>query len=457
MDYLTTKQVAELKGCSVQHIKKMCKDKILQAIESVHPQNKKMCYMIPISALSENLQAKYYSQKHTEIGILPEKIEPENSSETALKYRLKGIKKAFEEFSETERLEIKLWIEKLNEWQAERSKHKNKAEFDKLFVVHQKYIHPDIEISTDILYRKYAAYKNGCYGDLIDNRGGWNKGICSMEEDIWKIFTKLYLVSSQPTVSRCYKDLKAWIKTYYPEWYSIIPSERTFRRRIQNEIPDCVLAYTRLGEKACFDKYCEYIERDYADLQANEIWIADNHTLDITTMSPEGKLHRMSLTAYMDTKSGVIVGWNLCDHPCSQSTLLALRAAALNGYGIPWDAYFDNVSEFLTHDIAGRGHRRKADWNKEEMPPTILSLLNITMVNVLVKNAKAKNIERYFYTFKEFISKTFHSYCGGTILERPEGRAEIISVTISEEAEQQLRELEEYKAMNDRLARAKGV
>lgn len=42
------------------------------------------------------------------------------------------------------------------------------------------------------------------------------------------------------------------------------------------------------------------------------------------------------------------------------------------------------------------------------------------MTNALVKNAKAKNIERYFYTFKESISKAFSGYCGGTILERPE-------------------------------------
>jgi hypothetical protein len=126
----------------------------------------------------------------------------------------------------------------------------------------------------------------------------------------------------------------------------------------------------------------------------------------------------------MDAKSGVIVGWNLCDNPCSQSTLLAFRAAVLNGFGVPWGVYFDNGSEFLTHDIAGRGHRTKASWNSDDTPPTILSLLDVSMVNALVKNAKAKNIERYFYTFKEYISKAFSGYCGGTPAERPEGHAQ---------------------------------
>lgn len=94
-----------------------------------------------------------------------------------------------------------------------------------------------------------------------------------------------------------------------------------------------------------------------------------------------------------------------------------------HGHGLPLGVYFDNGSEFLTHDIAGRGHRKKADRNTGDDPPTIFSLLGITMTNALVKNAKAKNIERYFYTFKESISKAFSGYCGGTILERPEDLA----------------------------------
>ena len=63
-----------------------------------------------------------------------------------------------------------------------------------------------------------------------------------------------------------------------------IPSERTFRRELK-KIPDCIREYTREGKKSCFDKYCEYIDREYTDLKANEIWIADNHTLDIQLLT----------------------------------------------------------------------------------------------------------------------------------------------------------------------------
>ncbi len=372
--------------------------------------------MIPASSLPEDLQAKYYKKIKSEVELSPELKEP-----LVLKQPKNTVKKRFEEYTKKEREEIALWSGILKDWQQRRVKYKSKCEFDKNFVgeCRLKYEKYNINISTDILYRKYSAYKENDLDGLIDKRGGWNRGTCFMNDEVWHMFTKLYLTLARPTVSRCYTDVKAWVKNYYPELYDSIPSERTFRREIK-KIPDCIIEYTREGKKSCFDKYCEYIDREYTDLKANEIWIADNHTLDIISMSPEGKPHRLSLTAYMDAKSGVIVGWNLCDNPCSQSTLLAFRAAVLNGFGIPWGVYFDNGSEFLTHDIAGRGHRTKADWNAEDTPPTILSLLDVTMVNALVKNAKAKNIERYFNTFKEFISKAFSGYSGGTPAERPE-------------------------------------
>lgn len=415
MDYLTVKKLAELKGCSEQYAKRIVKDGKIHAEMQINPETKKMRYMIPASTLPEDLKAKYYNKLRKEAGAAPELIESE-----VLKPYKNAVKKRFEEYTSEERAEIALWCSILREWQELRIKYKSKASFDSDFIGKCRLEHDGINISIDILYRKYAAFRENDYDGLIDKRGGWNRGRTSMNEDVWKMFTRIYLVSSRPTVSRCYTDLKAWCMVNYPELYSTIPSERAFRRRIESEIPKCVIEYTRYGKKTCFDKYLEYIERDYTDLNANDIWIADNHTLDVISMSPEGKPHRLSLTAYMDAKSGVIVGWNLCDNPCSQSTLIALRAAAMNGYGLPLGVYFDNGSEFLVHDIGGRGHRTKASWNKGDDPPTILSLLGIAMVNAIVKNAKAKNIERYFDTFKEWISKAFSGYSGGTILERPE-------------------------------------
>lgn len=354
MDYLTVKEVAEICGKSERHVRRMCQSESLKSTKTTNDSNGRTSYMIPLSALSDDLKAKYYARLKKEIGTAPELKEP------PLKQPKKVIKKPFEEYTAAQRAEMALWCKILREWQELRVKYKNKTSVDDDFCGKCRLEYENITISPDILYRKYAAYRINDYDGLIDKRGGWNKGTTSMNDNIWKMFTRIYLVKSRPTVSRSYTDIKAWVKKYYPEQYSSLPSYQTFRRRIKNEIPGCVIEFTRYGKKSCFDKYLEYIERDYQDLNANDIWIADNHTLDIISLSPEGKPHRLSLTAFMDAKSGAIVGWNLCDHPCSQSTLLALRAAAMNGYGLPLGVYFDNGSEFLVHDIGGRGHRTKA-------------------------------------------------------------------------------------------------
>lgn len=310
MDYLTVKELAELKGCSERHAKRIVKEGKIQAEMQIDPEIKQERYMIPVSTLPEDLKTKYYNNLKKEAGTAPELIESET-----LKPHKKAVKRRFEEYTSEERTEIALWCNILREWQELRVKYKNKATFDNDFIGKCRLEHEGINISVDILYRKYAAFRENDYDGLIDKRGGWNRCQTYMNEDVWKMFTRIYLVSSRPTVSRCYRDLQAWTKKHYPELYSSLPSARTFSRRIEREIPECVIEYTRYGKKACFDKYLEYIERDYTDLNANDIWIADNHTLDVISMSPEGKPHRLSLTAYMNAKSGVIVGWNLCDNP----------------------------------------------------------------------------------------------------------------------------------------------
>lgn len=204
MDYLTVKEAAELKGCSLQNLQKQIKDGKICAEQRVHPKNNRMCYMIPVSAFPEPLQAKWYKQKRTEAGILPEVTECGSAESPSLKYRSKGEKRTFESFSAEEREAIRFWVDLLNEWQAERSGRSNKTEFDKIFCAHKQYLNADINVSPDILYRKYSAYKNECYEGLIDQRGGWNRGRSKLADDgvIWQNFLNLYLNQSQPRISK---------------------------------------------------------------------------------------------------------------------------------------------------------------------------------------------------------------------------------------------------------------
>lgn len=410
MDYLSVNQVAELKNISIRAVQKSISDGKLACSVEINDKNRPK-YMIPISSLPADLQAKYYNQRRQEAGLEPVKTEEKKSSNI--------VKKAFEDFSEAERDEITKWTCILQEWQNCRAKFVKKTEADKLFLTKFKLENPDTPISMDILYRKYEAYKSGDLEGVLGKRGGANKGASTIPEEVWDYFRYLYLSENKPTVSRCYELTVDWTKDFHPELVTAIPHERSFRRHIKSDIPQAVLIYMRDGDKAMKDKCLPYIGRMYDNLHANDVWIADNHTLDIQSYDGNGTVHRLYLTAFLDAKSGVLVGWNICDSPNSQSTILALRHG-IKRFGIPKTVYFDNGREFLVHDIGGKGHRtRKSDEDIIE-PPTILQRLGIEMRNAIVRNAKAKPIERTFSTVTMQFSRMFEGYCGGTIMQRPE-------------------------------------
>ena len=416
-EMISATALAEIKGCSLRYIQQLAKNGKLPSIEKADAANNRKEYLFDIDLMDEQTRRRYYNDKRRELDI----AEPKKAVKTAGKRRLNGVQKSFEEYTEAERQQAAEWIKIIKAWEAYRNRgSRKKADTDLLFIAKMQLEHPEIDISPDILYRKYAAYRAGDIEGLIDKRGGWNKGKTDIPQHILDAFMYFYLDERRLPVSRCYQLMIEWVTEFYPQDLSNIPSERSFRRQAE-KLPEAVVALMRYGEKALTDKYIPYIERLYDDLQANDVWIADNHTFDFITYCENNaqKTHRMYLTAFLDAKSGVLVGWNLTEQPDSHSTLLALRHA-IKRFGLPRSVYFDNGSEFLTHDIGGRGHRTRKTWNADDIPPTILQLLDITMHNAIVRNAKAKPIERTFGTLKNHISRVIETFCGGTIIERPE-------------------------------------
>ena len=370
-------------------------------------------YMIPVSSLPEELQARYYSQKRQEAGIPP-------PTQNALKQPKNRPEMAFEDFSEEERERIIMWRGIIEDWQRCRSSYPGKkTEVDKLYIAKCKLEHPDLQVSADVLYRKWAAYKENDLAGILGKRGGSSKGTSVIPKVIWDYFLYLYLCENKPTVSRCYELAKDWTADFYPDLVGDIPHERCFRRHIKSDVPEAVQIFMREGDKAMKDKCLPFISRMYDKLHANDVWIADNHTLDVQSINGDGKTHRLYLTAFLDAKSGVLVGWNITDTPTSQSTVLALRHG-IKRFGIPKLIYVDNGREFLTHDIGGKGHRARSTSEGEIIPPTILQRLRIEMRNAIVRNAKAKPIERTFSTVTMQFSRMLEGYCGGTIFQRPE-------------------------------------
>ncbi|MDE7362861.1 MAG: MerR family transcriptional regulator, partial [Oscillospiraceae bacterium] len=310
MTYLTTAEVAELKGCTARYVRQLAQSGKLEHMEKDSAANNRTEYVFPLAALPEKLQIKYENKKRCELGLepmpLPCKAVPKPDPRQITLQDLTG----------DQRRDVGFWCEIIKQWQAVRNAkgaELGKCKVDELFCAMIKLDNPKINISPDILYRKYKAYKDGNIDGLIDHRGGHNKGRTDIPQYMLDAFYSLYLHDNKLPVSRCYSLLQTWTREHYPEAAGNMPSERTFRRKAE-ALPYALVMFMREGDKMFSDKCLPYIERMYDDLHANDVWIADNHIFDFFTSGENGKPHRVYLTAFTDAKSGVMVGWNLTEN-----------------------------------------------------------------------------------------------------------------------------------------------
>lgn len=415
MIYLTVKEVAGIKGCTERYIKMLISNGNINSEETFNQNNRKM-YLIPITELKPKEQLKYYKSHNIEI---PEELL------AGRKPKVQRPHKELDEFTADQREEIAFWIRTINAWDEYCAKSKlQKVAATEKFVQIQQVTNPELNISKGILYRKKAALKADDLAGLIDNRGSWKKGKSTIPEEVWQCFLSFYLDEAQHPIKACYEYTEMWMRQEAPQFLPL-PSYAAFYRKVQTDIPKPVEVLGRQGEKAFRDRCAPYIKRTYEGMASNEWWIADNHTFDVQTQGENGGLHRLYLTAFFDARSGIFTGCYVTDAPSSQATLIALRKGILK-YGIPDNIYVDNGREFLTFDVGGLGHRTKKSQKDKFAPPPVFERLGIKMTNAIVRNAKAKIIERRFRDVKDRLSRLFPTYTGGNVVERPERLKKVI-------------------------------
>lgn len=411
MDMLSAIDVAELRGCSAKYVKTLCQKGELECTVSMNEKNRPK-YMIPLAALDSDLQTRYHRLKQ---GVTPAPLPPKASPSTQAK--------PLDAYTLAEREEIQLWIDVVQEWQSYRNRAdaQSKANIDERFVAFQRLERPELTLSIPILYRKWAALREDDYNGLLDKRGKWRLGKRETPVDIFKLFETYYLDESKYPIEKCIEYTQGYLQKHRPDLVAQMPSYSTFRRYAK-AIPYVIMVLGRLGESAYYELCSPYIRREYESIASNEWWVADTHTFDIISKAKNGNTHRIYLNAYMDARSGIFTGWCVTNASNSDASLYALKRG-IERCGIPYNIYVDNGREYLTTDIGGRGHRAKkvlANGEKPFEPPGVYHRLGIKMTNAIVHNPHAKIIERRFRDVKDHISRLFLTYCGGTVVEKPD-------------------------------------
>lgn len=406
MENITVKEYAELKGITERHARRLIAERKLEAVIDFGAGGTAgKSYMIPLASIEPKL-----IKKHLRIHGQQDKGEKKVPMLADL-----------EKLTYGERQEIAFWKGVLTEWREYRGREPGRSvrESDGEFVGYLRQKYPGRQFSPRILQRKWNAMQAQGDAALVDMRGKHGNHARAVPGEVFDIFEYYYLDESRKSVRNCIRLTELYLESEGRKELLPLATSATFSREILRGIPTPVLKYFREGEKAFRDRCGPYIMRSYDDLDSNDIWVCDNHTFDVFVDDGEHrKPVRVYLTGFQDVRSRKMVGWYVTMNPSSDATLVALRRA-IEEYGIPKRILADNGREFLTFDIGGRGFRKSAD-DGMYIPPTILDNLGIEFRTAMVRNARAKIIERAFRDVKEDFSKLFDGYTGGTVAERPE-------------------------------------
>ena len=405
-------------------------------------------YRIPLTELSKKAQARYFKERRNE--------EADEAILSGDGEKMPELKRPinFEELTGEQRDIAADWEGIIKAWQRYIFSTNSKTEATKEFVKEYNSAH-NKKISVRTLYEKDKLYKQYGIAGLADMRRSRKKRGTRMDERLYSAFVQWYLNENRLTISYIYENIKRWVEQ---EGLDIkVPSEASFRRAAES-IPVAAIKLFRYGSKVYSDECEPFVQRLYDDIYSNDYWSSDYHTLDLMVKDDvTGEIYRPHLCTWIDVRSRKVLAMRLRKSADSHGVVLCFKDA-VGTYGLPGNVYLDNGREFLVHDFGGRG-RRKTDFNAF-YGTGILERLGITMVNAIVRNGKAKVIERSFKQITSEFSKLYITYCGN----RPENRPYAHNTILKNEkniplASEVKKDLEDYifGIYNENISDAEGI
>ena len=221
-----------------------------------------------------------------------------------------------------------------------------------------------------------------------------------IDEGLWTIYKSDCLRLSEPTLTSCYDRISA----VAAERGIPLPSERTFRRRLEREVPRDVMILRRKGPEA-LRRAQPAQRRTVADMHALECVNIDGHKFDVFVRSPEtGKPVRPIMVAIQDIYSRKVVAWRLSLTE-NAATVRLVFADLFREFGVPLACVLDNGRGFASKWITGGAKTRYRFKIRDEDPTGLLTGLGINLHWALPYRGQSKPIERAFRDMCDRIAK----------------------------------------------------
>ena len=207
-----------------------------------------------------------------------------------------------------------------------------------------------------------------------------------------------------------------------------VGSERS-ANDILTSLEDYAHVYRKYGMRGIENEIAPPILRDYTDLNANEIWVGDQHTFNFFVFDEvTGREFRMQCYMWQDLRTRGIAGISITEQYDSYSIGLALRDGIMKKvdrliYGKPERVYNDwgkpEKSKYLNGLQASGIVYKNVDKEFDEylnrylLNEGVYGELDIKSQYAIVRNSKAKLIERTFGSLETMLrDKGLPGYAG---------------------------------------------
>lgn len=247
------------------------------------------------------------------------------------------------------------------------------------------------------------------------HRGGGSEA--DIDPVLWQLFISDYLRLERPTLTSCYARCAA----IGADRGLPVPSERTFRRRLDAEIDPAVIKLRRHGEEA-LRRSIPSQRRSVAQLHAMEVVNIDGHKFDVFVKMPDGRVIRPIMVAIQDIFSRKFLAWRIGAEESAVQTRLAF-ADLFREFGIPKACLLDNGRAFASKWITGGAKSRFRFKVREEDPTGLLTGLGIAIHFALPYRGQSKPIERGFRDLCDTIARhpaMAGAWCGNSPMAKPE-------------------------------------
>lgn len=254
---------------------------------------------------------------------------------------------------------------------------------------------------------------------LIDRRGRPGGDANAVSDAAWLAFCDLYLTPQQWSIAKCWRTVRGMAEQEGWAWPSLSRIKQLKREKLDPSM--CTLK--REGRDAWSRQFLAPMEQDPNAWDAGQCWESDNCTLDIHCRVIKGDKWvrtRPVLTAWMDRRTRLLVGWQIVE----EGNQFSIRAALMNalktdGISVPEIVWLDNGKDFMARSLTGmtKADRRKASRDEQEQAEQastgLLCMLGIEphFARAYNHNGKAR-IERFFGTMHGEFDKEFKSYAG---------------------------------------------